>query len=93
MIEKGPGKAAVITGRVLITILTGLLVIVAPWWVYIPVILFLIFFFNIYFEAIIIGLFMDALYGSPFTAFPALFTAGATLFVVATLVIRDRFRW
>lgn len=51
--------------RITAVIITIFLIFVTPYFVYLPAILFGIIFFPLYLEAIILGLFIDVIYGRP----------------------------
>lgn len=81
--------------RILFTICTFLLVFMVPWWAAAGVVLILLWWFAPYYEAVLIGLFLDGLYildpalGVGF-GFP--FTFVFTLLLFASLYIKDRVR-
>ncbi len=80
-----------IAGRISVNFLLFMLVLLAPWWVYSAIIVFLIFYFNPYYEVIILAFFIDSLYGSPAVlSFPLFFTTSSVILLVASRVLGKR---
>ena len=80
-----------VVGRVSANFLVFLLILLTPWWVYLVVMLFLIFYFNPYYEVVIPALFIDALYGSPaILGFPLFFTSCSLILLATSQILSKR---
>lgn len=78
-----------VIGRVFINVIMVMFILITPWWVYSSALLFLIFYFNSYYEAIFLGIFIDALYGpSVILDFPLFFTFSTVILFLGARVIR-----
>jgi hypothetical protein len=71
-----------------------MLVVVAPYWVYLPAILLCIIYFPLYIEAIFLGLLIDVVYGRPdvgLLGFPFGIIAATLIFLAVPLREHLRF--
>lgn len=76
--------------RHIATILLALAVLFLPYWAYFPAIVLAALFFPFYWEAILLGFAVDALYGSHGSFRTAL---GAALLIALLLPLRERLRF
>jgi hypothetical protein len=73
--DKNKTEYSFVIARVVINVIMIMFILLTPWWVYSSALLFFIFYFKLYYEAIFLGLFIDALYGpSVILDFPLFFT-------------------
>ena len=78
-----------VVGRVVINIIVVLLILLTPWWVYLSTLLFLIFYFNFYYEAVFLSIFIDALYGpSVILDFPLFFTFSTVILLLGSRTVK-----
>ncbi len=85
MIEDKDTKISSVAGRIVIDVMTLVLIILTPWWLYFGVILFFMFYFYPYYEVVLLAIFMDALYGSPSSLnFPMFFTLISIILLTAS---------
>lgn len=78
--------------RIFATIILISLITFLPWYVMLPLILVMTFLFSKYYEAILLGLILDAVYGTFFviSQFPYLFTIITILILILIIYLRDR---
>jgi len=84
------------TRRVIGSIFVLLSILVLPYWIYIPVLLFAIIFFPFFWEGIILAFLIDVIYGSGVEALPSfvsLFALSALILIIILLPIRERLRF
>lgn len=82
--------------RTLYTIFVFFLIIYAPYWLYIPAILFGIIIFPVYTESIVLSLIIDYFYGPHIhtgSLFSYPFAITAALIVLASIQLKERFRF
>ena len=82
-------------GRVYTTILIFVLVLVAPYWLYLPLLFAAVLIFPLYFEGIFLGFIIDVLYsGHPHPSFSIFYpVALVTLLIVLVLIpLKKRMR-
>lgn len=73
--DKDKEKKLFSIGRILANVILLSLIMLSPWWVYLTVALIFLFYFEYYFEVVLFGIFIDALYGTPvILSFPLFFT-------------------
>lgn len=79
--------------RFLVSLLVVASVIFMPWWFTISALIIAILYYNHYYEALIISLMYDALYGAELNRFndiPLMVTLGTVVFIAITLFIKRR---
>lgn len=78
--------------RLVWNILLLILAFLVPWWITVLCTLAALFYFKSFYEAVLVGLILDALYGSYvlFPAFPYALTLVALAFVLVVSKIRER---
>ena len=84
------------TRRVIGSIFVLLSILVLPYWIYIPVLLFSIIFFPFFWEGIIFAFLIDVLYGSgveSLLSFVSPFALSALILIIILLPIRERLRF
>ena len=92
--REGSFKNSIVVGRIVVGLLLLLFIMMTPWWFYTGLIVFFLFYFKNYYEAILLALFIDALYG-PTVMFsvPLFFTLIAVIMVLLSNPLRDRLSW
>ncbi len=82
--------------RIIATIILCLVVVISPYWIYIPLLVLAIFFFKFYWEGIMLGFLIDVLYGpTPHIgiSFVFPFAIYASIFVLILLPLHERLRF
>ncbi|MFP4022576.1 MAG: hypothetical protein ACLFNR_02715 [Candidatus Paceibacterota bacterium] len=80
-----------VIGRAVTGILMIFFVMFTPWWVYFSVLLFLIFYFAPYYEALLICLFVDSLYGETMVLdLPLFFTTLSLILLLASINLQGK---
>jgi hypothetical protein len=83
------------TKRLIATLLVLLAVLTLPYWIYLPLLLAAIIVFPLFWEAIILGFVIDALYGERLYDLPAFLSLYALLSLAAVMLmipLRHRLR-
>jgi hypothetical protein len=75
--------------RIVVFILTFLSVIVLPWWISVPIIIFFNFYFQFYLEVLFFGFMFDVLYLVRYS-FPYTGLSVATIFLLIIMFIKTR---
>ena len=78
--------------RILISLIYLFLAFSLPWWLVIVVGLFLVFYFNNFYEFIVAGIILDILYGGivTFEGFSFLFTLLTTISIIVLIRFKER---
>jgi hypothetical protein len=78
--------------RVILSFILLFLVFFLPWWANVILIIALAFYFKNYYEAVILGLIMDAIYGSfvVFDSFIYMFTISFLIMIYVVNKIREK---
>lgn len=78
--------------RIAISLLIVSLISLLPWWVIVILLSIALIIFKSYYEAVFIGLILDAVYGTAviYPAYPYIFTMFAVLILIFSRYLRER---
>lgn len=77
--------------RILIFIVVAVLVLILPWWLSVPVLIFFTIYIPLYFEVIFFGFMFDVLYSASLK-FPLAGLSAATVFLLVVYFVRTQIR-